>query len=204
MDSQAAVAEREFTMKQGTKPLSGERWRTSLSVRGSKDRTSIAVAEMRLNSSGGADGSRLRHLRTCSVWGPSNRRTRSGGGRGVRCAATKQLQQRRQTTTFGGGDAAAEHPSDRQQLRLTKRKGLQKKPTCLSAGNKPKNVGFFCSVCCRRLAELLIDVRCARGVQRQPSFAEPISNVTVAAGRTVTLSCVVDNLGTYKVRSSFS
>lgn len=32
-----------------------------------------------------------------------------------------------------------------------------------------------------------------------PSFAEPIPNVTVAAGREITLPCVVDNLENYKV-----
>ncbi|GFT21804.1 hypothetical protein NPIL_487901 [Nephila pilipes] len=32
-----------------------------------------------------------------------------------------------------------------------------------------------------------------------PSFAEPIQNVTVAAGREVVLPCVVDNLGSYRV-----
>ncbi|KAG8190290.1 hypothetical protein JTE90_013925 [Oedothorax gibbosus] len=32
-----------------------------------------------------------------------------------------------------------------------------------------------------------------------PSFAEPIPNVTVAAGREVVLPCVVNNLGTYRV-----
>ncbi|XP_023227170.1 lachesin-like [Centruroides sculpturatus] len=33
----------------------------------------------------------------------------------------------------------------------------------------------------------------------EPSFAEPIPNVTVAAGRDVTLPCVVENLGNYRV-----
>ncbi|KAH8042497.1 hypothetical protein HPB51_023641 [Rhipicephalus microplus] len=35
--------------------------------------------------------------------------------------------------------------------------------------------------------------------RKLPSFAEPIPNVTVAAGREVTLTCVVDNLGSFKV-----
>ncbi|GFY60043.1 hypothetical protein TNIN_226931 [Trichonephila inaurata madagascariensis] len=34
----------------------------------------------------------------------------------------------------------------------------------------------------------------------EPQFADVIPNVTVAAGRDVTLPCVVDNLGDYKVR----
>ncbi|GIY29104.1 hypothetical protein CDAR_556551 [Caerostris darwini] len=33
----------------------------------------------------------------------------------------------------------------------------------------------------------------------EPEFAEPIPNVTVSAGRDVSLPCVVDNLGTYRV-----
>lgn len=33
-----------------------------------------------------------------------------------------------------------------------------------------------------------------------PIFAEPIPNVTVALGRDVSLPCVIENLGTYKVR----
>ncbi|KAF7391832.1 hypothetical protein HZH68_011375 [Vespula germanica] len=32
-----------------------------------------------------------------------------------------------------------------------------------------------------------------------PMFAEPIPNVTVALGRDVSLPCVVENLGSYKV-----
>ncbi|CAL1280602.1 unnamed protein product [Larinioides sclopetarius] len=35
--------------------------------------------------------------------------------------------------------------------------------------------------------------------QLVPSFAEPIQNVTVAAGREIVLPCVVDNLGSYRV-----
>ncbi|EEC19888.1 lachesin, putative [Ixodes scapularis] len=35
--------------------------------------------------------------------------------------------------------------------------------------------------------------------KKLPSFAEPIPNVTVAAGREVTLTCVVENLGSFKV-----
>lgn len=34
-----------------------------------------------------------------------------------------------------------------------------------------------------------------------PKFAEPIPNVTVALGRDASLPCVVENLGTYKVRN---
>lgn len=33
-----------------------------------------------------------------------------------------------------------------------------------------------------------------------PNFAEPIPNVTVSLGRDASLPCVVNNLGTYKVR----
>lgn len=33
-----------------------------------------------------------------------------------------------------------------------------------------------------------------------PRFAEPIPNVTVALGRDASLPCVVENLGSYKVR----
>ncbi|XP_071524519.1 lachesin-like [Panulirus ornatus] len=36
-------------------------------------------------------------------------------------------------------------------------------------------------------------------LSEEPRFVEPIQNVTIAAGRDVKLSCVVDNLGTYKV-----
>ncbi|XP_069940474.1 zwei Ig domain protein zig-8 [Cherax quadricarinatus] len=36
-------------------------------------------------------------------------------------------------------------------------------------------------------------------MSEEPRFVEPIQNVTIAAGRDVKLSCVVDNLGTYKV-----
>lgn len=36
-------------------------------------------------------------------------------------------------------------------------------------------------------------------IPEEPRFVEPIQNVTVAAGRDVKLSCVVDNLGTFKV-----
>ena len=32
-----------------------------------------------------------------------------------------------------------------------------------------------------------------------PIFAEPIPNVTVALGRDVSLPCVIENLGSYKV-----
>lgn len=37
------------------------------------------------------------------------------------------------------------------------------------------------------------------GLADPPKFAEPIPNVTVALGRDATLSCVVYNLGIYKV-----
>ena len=37
----------------------------------------------------------------------------------------------------------------------------------------------------------------------EPVFVETIDNVTVTAGRDVRLACVVDNLGTYKVRNRF-
>lgn len=33
----------------------------------------------------------------------------------------------------------------------------------------------------------------------EPEFAEAIPNVTVSAGRDVSLPCVVDNLGTFRV-----
>ena len=33
----------------------------------------------------------------------------------------------------------------------------------------------------------------------EPSFAGPIENVTVPIGREATLSCIVQNLGAYKV-----
>ena len=36
-------------------------------------------------------------------------------------------------------------------------------------------------------------------VANEPSFVEQIQNVTVTAGRDVKLTCVVENLGTYKV-----
>lgn len=35
-----------------------------------------------------------------------------------------------------------------------------------------------------------------------PKFAEPISNVTVTVGREATLTCVVEDLGTYKVSNA--
>ncbi|XP_068209139.1 lachesin-like [Palaemon carinicauda] len=34
---------------------------------------------------------------------------------------------------------------------------------------------------------------------QEPSFVEPIPNITIAAGRDIRLSCVIDNLGSYKV-----
>lgn len=36
----------------------------------------------------------------------------------------------------------------------------------------------------------------------EPRFAQPIPNVTVAVGRDANLPCVVEHLGTYKVRDS--
>ncbi|XP_066949759.1 lachesin-like [Macrobrachium rosenbergii] len=36
-------------------------------------------------------------------------------------------------------------------------------------------------------------------ISEEPSFVEPIPNITIAAGRDIRLSCVVDNLGSYKV-----
>ncbi|KAK8385615.1 hypothetical protein O3P69_016413 [Scylla paramamosain] len=38
-----------------------------------------------------------------------------------------------------------------------------------------------------------------RGAKDEPRFGESIQNVTVAAGREARLSCIVDNLGTYRV-----
>jgi hypothetical protein len=38
------------------------------------------------------------------------------------------------------------------------------------------------------------------GLGLQPTFADPLANVTVAIGREVTLTCPVENLGTYKVK----
>lgn len=35
----------------------------------------------------------------------------------------------------------------------------------------------------------------------EPRFSEPIPNVTVALGRDASLPCVVEHLGTYKVRT---
>ncbi|GFV08170.1 hypothetical protein TNCV_4787151 [Trichonephila clavipes] len=35
----------------------------------------------------------------------------------------------------------------------------------------------------------------------EPEFAEPIPNVTVSAGREVSLPCVVDNLGTFRMET---
>ncbi|XP_076335125.1 lachesin-like isoform X2 [Tachypleus tridentatus] len=37
------------------------------------------------------------------------------------------------------------------------------------------------------------------GYDKEPEFAEPVHNVTVAVGRTAQLLCVVDNLSTYRV-----
>lgn len=41
------------------------------------------------------------------------------------------------------------------------------------------------------------------GPQPEPEFAEPIQNITVPAGRKVTLACVVDNLNNYRVAWMF-
>jgi hypothetical protein len=35
-----------------------------------------------------------------------------------------------------------------------------------------------------------------------PKFGEPITNVTVPVGREATLTCIVDDLATYKVNSA--
>lgn len=39
----------------------------------------------------------------------------------------------------------------------------------------------------------------AKEITPEPEFAEAIPNVTVSAGRDVSLPCVVDNLGTFRV-----
>lgn len=41
---------------------------------------------------------------------------------------------------------------------------------------------------------------CLTVLTDDPNFAEPIPNVTVSLGRDASLPCVVNNLGTYKVR----
>ncbi|XP_064474777.1 lachesin-like isoform X2 [Ornithodoros turicata] len=54
--------------------------------------------------------------------------------------------------------------------------------------------------CLMRLQTHVHPVRGSSSVQRKlPNFAEPIPNVTVAAGRDVSLTCVVENLGSFKV-----
>lgn len=40
--------------------------------------------------------------------------------------------------------------------------------------------------------------------QEDPNFAEPIPSVTVAAGKTAELKCVIDNLGNYTVHLDFT
>lgn len=40
---------------------------------------------------------------------------------------------------------------------------------------------------------------CVAALSDPPIFAEPIPNVTVALGRDVSLPCVIENLGSYKV-----
>ncbi|XP_076354582.1 lachesin-like isoform X1 [Tachypleus tridentatus] len=41
--------------------------------------------------------------------------------------------------------------------------------------------------------------RTSYGFNKEPEFAEPVRNMTVAVGRAAQLLCVVDNLGTYRV-----
>lgn len=36
-----------------------------------------------------------------------------------------------------------------------------------------------------------------------PKFSQPLENITVSQGRDVTFTCVVDNIGQYKVSSGF-
>ncbi|GAB6018916.1 hypothetical protein CHUAL_000569 [Chamberlinius hualienensis] len=50
-----------------------------------------------------------------------------------------------------------------------------------------------------RLLVLLLVVAVRHGHSLEPEFAEPMQNVTAAVGRDATLSCVVNNLGVYKV-----
>lgn len=53
--------------------------------------------------------------------------------------------------------------------------------------------------CTFPLLEVLIYLFFVAALSDQPKFAEPIPNITVALGRDVSLPCVVENLGTYKV-----
>ncbi|XP_012217621.2 lachesin-like isoform X2 [Linepithema humile] len=57
------------------------------------------------------------------------------------------------------------------------------------------------TLCYPALSEEYINIRaCARqALSDPPIFAEPIPNVTVALGRDVSLPCVIENLGSYKV-----
>lgn len=62
-----------------------------------------------------------------------------------------------------------------------------------------KQIGFVCfrvSKCCL-IKSLFV---CITVLTDDPNFAEPIPNVTVSLGRDASLPCVVNNLGTYKVR----
>lgn len=45
----------------------------------------------------------------------------------------------------------------------------------------------------------LADATAPKEITNEPEFAEPIPNVTVSAGRDVSLPCVVDDLGTFRV-----
>ena len=61
---------------------------------------------------------------------------------------------------------------------------------------KVSNVFFSCFCCCCSLSDSFLD----NGIGRdEPEFEEDIRNVTVPAGREAILSCVVRNLGKYKV-----
>lgn len=47
------------------------------------------------------------------------------------------------------------------------------------------------------------DATAPKEIISEPEFAEPIPNVTVSAGRDVSLPCVVDDLGTFRVSMPF-
>ncbi|KAL1492325.1 hypothetical protein ABEB36_010586 [Hypothenemus hampei] len=51
----------------------------------------------------------------------------------------------------------------------------------------------------KRETVILLPTICQSALTDSPRFVEPIPNVTVALGRDVSLPCVVENLGTYKV-----
>lgn len=48
---------------------------------------------------------------------------------------------------------------------------------------------------CNQIVRFLLAV-----MMDEPRFSQPIPNVTVAVGRDANLPCVVEHLGTYKVR----